>query len=122
MTGKLQISTNVSVIDMTAAQFIQTLWPNYQGDGYFNIWTAPKKITYNFELAKGIDNVDATVQSLVHEDQHVYFQVGLQASNTGPKSRGKELTTIAIPGFWHDTDISVSWSHLFGQVCGEVKL
>ena len=100
------MSENLPAIHTPSQTFLQALWPNYQGTGYLNLWTLPARTTYPFALPEGFGAVEATVQDLTQQGLHVYFQVGLQASNTGSHSRGKEDTTVAIPGFWHDTDIA----------------
>ena len=98
--------TELNAQDMSTTTFLQELWLNYQGPGYLNIWHRPGQITHPFAIAGGFEAVEAKVQELTQQGHHVYFQVGLQATNVGPRSRGKEATTVAIPGFWHDTDIA----------------
>ena len=93
-------------ISMKPSEFLSILWLRHQGKGIQNLWTLPDSKTYNFECSTEIGSIDDTVESLVRESKDVYFQVGLQSQKWGTHKRGKEETTIAIPGFWHDTDIA----------------
>lgn len=100
------MSENLPAIHIPSQMFLQALWSAFQGTGYINLWTAPARRTYPFALAEGLDAVEAKVQDLTQQGQHVYVQIGLQATNVGSYSRGKEATTVAIPGLWYDTDIA----------------
>ena len=95
-----------SPIPMKPSEFWSILWLQYQGKGVQNIWTLPDTKTYNFECSTELGSIDDTVESLVQEGKDVYFQIGLQSQKWGTHKRGKEETTIAIPGFWHDADIA----------------
>ena len=91
---------------MKPSEFWSILWLQYQGKGVQNLWTLPDTKTYNFECSTELGSIDDTVESLVQEGKDVYFQIGLQSQKWGTHKRGKEETTIAIPGFWHDADIA----------------
>lgn len=97
---------HTSSIPMKPSEFLSILWLQHQGKGIQNLWTLPDSKTYNFECSTELSSIDDTVESLVQEGKAVYFQVGLQSQKWGTHKRGKEETTIAIPGFWHDTDIA----------------
>ncbi|MYL85232.1 DUF927 domain-containing protein [Desulfovibrio aerotolerans] len=98
--------TNTPAIIMGPEEFLKVLWAGYTGDGILNLWTLPDKLTHNFKAATEIDAAATAVYDLTQSGQNVYVQMGLQAEETGPRSRGKEATTTAISGFWHDTDIA----------------
>ncbi|BAH76534.1 DUF927 domain-containing protein [Solidesulfovibrio magneticus] len=99
------MSCSYPAISIVPSEFLRIVWKDFAQKAIQNICTLNSNATYNFELPTELNLIDSTVKSLIAKGSNVYFQVGLQSHKSGPHKRGKEVTTVAIPGFWDDTDI-----------------
>ena len=90
---------------MTVHQFLTVLWGSPPPKGALNIWRRADKSTQSFALPDEFEQVSSFIQQFGAHPCDLYHQVGLQATKTGPASRGTAETCVAIPGFWMDLDI-----------------
>ena len=86
----------------TVLSFLRLLYGE-DPPGHIVLWTLPDKRSSWF-LAKEMDKAAEEASELA-QSKNVYFGIGLQKEDLGPKKRGKEESVSAIPGLWIDMDV-----------------